>query len=131
MIRKKINIQLWIRRILLIILDCICIIFAGYFALATRFEFVLGNIQTEFISAFLKSLPIFVVATLIIFIIFRIYTSLWEYADVEEIYNIIIACIISGICQLGITMIKGVYLPRSYYILVIITSFHCPRKSTN
>ena len=115
--KREINIQLWVRRILLVVLDSICIMFAGFFALATRFEFMISEEYQKFMGELIQYMPIFVVLTLVIFMIFRIYSSLWEYAGLEELYNICIACLISGITQLGIIIVTGGFLPRSYYIL--------------
>lgn len=117
---REFNHKLFIRRILLILLDTICIIFAAFFALATRFEFVMQSIDPLFIKELTKYLPVFVLTTLLVFMLFRIYSSLWEYAGIEEIFNIVIACVISGLAQLGIIIITGGFLPRSYYILVTI-----------
>lgn len=118
--KREFNHKLFIRRILLILLDTICIIFAAFFALATRFEFVMQSIDPLFIKELTQYLPVFVLTTLLVFMLFRIYSSLWEYAGIEEIFNIVIACVISGLAQLGIIIITGGFLPRSYYILVTI-----------
>lgn len=117
---KEFNYQLLIRRIFLILLDIICIVLASFFALATRFEFIIYNIPKEFLEELIKFSPLFVGSTLIVFSLFKIYTSLWEYAGLEEVFSIVWACIVSGTLQLGIIIIGGGFLPRSYYILTTI-----------
>ena len=117
---KEFNYQLLIRRIFLILLDIICIVLASFFALATRFEFIIYNIPKEFLEELIQFSPLFVGSTLIVFSLFKIYTSLWEYAGLEEVYSIIWACIVSGVLQLGIIIIGGGFLPRSYYLLTTI-----------
>ncbi|MGN0333007.1 MAG: polysaccharide biosynthesis protein [Lachnospiraceae bacterium] len=117
---KEFNYQLLIRRIFLILLDIICIVLASFFALATRFEFIIYNIPKEFLEELIKFSPLFVGSTLIVFSLFKIYTSLWEYAGLEEVYSIVWACIVSGVLQLGIVIIGGGFLPRSYYLLTTI-----------
>lgn len=114
---KKFNYQLVIRRIFLILLDIICIILASFFALATRFEFIIYQIPENYLMELTRYEPMFVLSTIIIFALFRIYNSLWEYAGPQEIISIVWACIVSGILELGIVILSGGFLPRSYYLL--------------
>ena len=115
--KKEFNYQLLIRRICLIMLDIVCIIFSCFFAMATRFEFIVPNIPPEHWEALMRYTPIFVVVTIIVFSIFRIYSSMWEYAGLQEVYSIVWACIVSGVLQLGIVVVSKGLLPRSFYIL--------------
>ena len=117
---KQKDYKLIIRRIALVIIDIISVIFASFFALATRFEFVVYNIPEEHWKSLSHYLPTFVVISLFLFFLFRIYSSLWEYAGLEEVFNIIWACVISGVVQFGIVLITNGLMPRSYYLLVII-----------
>lgn len=114
---KKFNYQLVIRRIFLILLDIICIILASFFALATRFEFIIYQIPKEYLAELTRYEPMFVLSTIIIFALFRIYSSLWEYAGPQEIISIVWACVVSGVLELGIVILSGGFLPRSYYLL--------------
>ena len=111
------NYKLLIRRACLILLDAVCILFASFFALATRFEFIIYQIPKEHLDELKEYEPWFVLTTLIIFALFRIYSSLWEYAGPQEIFSIIWACIVSGVLEIGIVLLSGGFLPRSYYLL--------------
>lgn len=111
------NYKLLIRRACLILLDAVCILFASFFALATRFEFIIYQIPKEHLDELKEYEPWFILTTLIIFALFKIYSSLWEYAGPQEIFSIIWACIISGILEIGIVLLSGGFLPRSYYLL--------------
>ena len=94
---KEMNYKLLIRRACLILLDAVCILLSSFFALATRFEFIIYQIPPEHLEALWKYEPWFVLTTLIIFALFKIYSSLWEYAGPQEIFSIIWACIVSGV----------------------------------
>ena len=119
MVKERDN-KLIIRRICLVIMDIISIIFASFFALATRFEFVVSSIPPEHWKSLLHYLPQFTIVTLALLFMFRIYSSLWEYAGLEEVFNIIWACVTSGIVQFGLVLVTKGLMPRSYYILVVI-----------
>lgn len=118
--KRQINFQLLFRRAGLIIIDALTVVFACFFALATRFEFIVPSIPPEHWSALERYTPFFVVATLIIYAIFNIYSSMWEYAGLQEVYNILWACLFSGVAQIGIVTVSGGLLPRSFYVLSIM-----------
>ena len=86
---KKINYQLLLRRICLIVLDIFLIIISSAMALATRFEFDFGQIPEEFISVIRDYGVLMILVTLLCFAVFRIYSSLWEYAGQEETFKIV------------------------------------------
>lgn len=115
--RKEFNYQLLIRRICLIILDIACIIGASFAALLTRFEFHFSAIPEEFLEVLGHYEVYFVGITLIVFVAFRIYSSLWEYAGVEEVFNIIAACLLSELFKVGIISVTWNVMPRSWYVL--------------
>lgn len=115
--KKEINYQLLIRRICLIVLDIICIIAASILALLTRFEFDFSQIPKEFLKVIYKYGPFTIVITLIIFSLFRIYSSLWEYAGIEEVFSLIAACLAAAVAKIVIILFTWSVMPRSWYVL--------------
>ena len=122
--RKLREDKIWSRRIFLILLDILVISLSGALALLTRFEFIWSDIDQSFVDAFVCYLPMHLVITLGIFWAFRLYHSLWKYANLNEIVTICFACALAEIADfMVIRGMKG-YLPRSYYLLnVMYTSF--------
>ena len=112
--KKEINYQLLIRRICLIVLDIICIIAASILALLTRFEFDFSQIPKEFLKVIYKYGPFTIVITLIIFSLFRIYSSLWEYAGIEEVFSLIVACLAAAVAKIVIILFTWSVMPRSW-----------------
>ena len=118
--RKEFNYQLLIRRICLIILDIACIIGASFAALLTRFEFQFSSIPEEFLDVITKYEIYFIIITLLVFLVFRIYSSLWEYAGIEEVFSIILACLLSELFKIGIIAVTWSVMPRSWYVLDVL-----------
>ncbi len=110
--------RLFIRRLFLIILDAILINIASFSALLIRFDFRLGQIPTNYAEAVLSYTIINTVTSIIIFFLFRLYNSLWKYAGIDELVNIIFASMIAGLLQIiGMHFIFTIHVPRSYYPL--------------
>ena len=115
--KKKVNYQLLIRRVCLIILDILCIIAASFLALLTRFEFDFHQIPPEFLKVIYEYGPFIIVVTLIIFTFFHVYSSLWEYAGIEEVFSLIVACLLSAVAKIIVISFTWSTMPRSWYVL--------------
>lgn len=117
MLSTKNNYKLLVRRICLIVMDMVLISLASFLALATRFDLKIDTIEPNFMNTMIRTMPLLVVMTLVVFAIFRIYNSLWEYASIQELVNVAIACAVStGLQMMYIIMTQG-NMPRSYYLL--------------
>ena len=89
---------------------------AEFLALWTRFEFSISQIDPVFADTALKYTLINIITTLIIFAVAKLYSSLWRYASVHEMLNVVAACIVAACIQsLGLHMLMW-NMPRSYYI---------------
>lgn len=106
-----------VRIILLVIYDTLTVAVAEFFALWTRFEFHISQITPEYLNNALKYLLINIIITIAIFEFLKLYNSLWQYASVQEMLNVFIACLLSaGSQSVGMHMFMW-SMPRSYYIL--------------
>lgn len=107
------------RVMLLIMYDICAILMSEFLALWTRFEFSFDKIEPFFAERAMRYTLINVITTLIVFALLKLYSSLWEYASVREMFNVIAACVISACMQtLGLILFQW-NMPRSYYILYL------------
>lgn len=109
--------KLIVRRGILIIYDIVAMILASGVSLLLRFDFHYSEIEFRFIDNAWKYLPYNIIATLIIFYLFRLYHSLWAYAGITEMQNVVIACMLSSGIQLLGLQVMDYYMPRSYYFM--------------
>ena len=110
------------RRIILILTDILCVIFSLYGALLLRFN---GPIPEHYLERlFIMSLPILVIA-IAIFWYFRLYHSLWQFASIIELKNIVLATIFDSLANLALFELTGNSLPRSAYFIyfLLLTMF--------
>lgn len=108
--------QLIIRRVFLICLDICCIIAASILGLLIRFDFSLARVELQYLDHLWAYLPINIICTIIIFYIFRLYHSLWVFAGIAELENIISGCVVSALIQMAGLYLLNLRMPRSYYI---------------
>ena len=89
-------------------------------ALLTRFDFSHARIDGKFLATAIQYTPYNIMLSLLAFCVMRLYSSLWQYAGIQEFANSILACLIAGAVQsLGMHMFS-MGMPRSYYILFMI-----------
>ena len=109
--------QLNIRRIFLVSFDVISIIIAAYGSLLLRFN---GPIESQYLHRVNILIGSMILIGLAIFITFRLYHSLWQFASIIELKNIIFASIMSAIANILICELTGNPLPRSCYFLYFL-----------
>lgn len=110
--------KLLFRRLFLLAYDIISVIAAGFMALWSRFNFEM--IQKPFLETFWNYISVIVIVTIFLFWLFRMYQSLWAYAGLNEMGNIVSACIVSALAQMAIILGTGGNMPRSYYFLYLM-----------
>ena len=111
----RINYKLISRRLFLAAYDVIAASIASLFALMIRYDFHYEEIAPHFLESVKDFMPFTILITIAVFYVFRLYHSLWMFAGVTEIQNIVIACLLaSAIEGLGL-FFTGRLVPRSYY----------------
>ncbi|MCM1537905.1 MAG: polysaccharide biosynthesis protein [bacterium] len=118
--KKILNTKLLVRRIFLIAYDIVAVVLSSYIPLVMRYEFHISEIPQHFVDNVKWFLPIGIITTLLIFYLLRLYHSLWAYAGVTEMQNMVAACSLSALCQcIGLHFTKH-YVPRTYYFIYLL-----------
>lgn len=114
--------QMWIKKVLMLVLADILIVLISYFmALLLRFDFVFSSIPEEYLMGYLWSMPFWIISTIVIFYICRLYHSIWRLASVAELQMILIAySILAVVYSLGMLFMQ-MHMPRSYYFIYRIS----------
>lgn len=99
----------------LVVLDIVVICVSEFLALAMRFDFYFGAVDSLYIEAVWSYLPIGIIFTLAVFYAFRLYHSLWSFAGVTEMQNVLTACVVSAIGQFAGMRLLGLPMPRACY----------------
>ena len=124
--KMKDEMQKLSRICLLLLLDTFFINASAWLALLARFDFSLGAAAAEpYAANLLHAAPLLTLITLLIFALTKLYSSLWEFAGVEELLHILIAAALIAILQFIAIQCGLVDLPRSFAILhpLFLTAF--------
>ena len=128
-LRKPFNYKLFWRRTALMIYDVISVILASYLAIIVRYNFRLDEIPRAFLIPIRNFMPLSILMTLGLFWVFRMYHSLWAYAGEQELQNLVISCVLSGVGNavfLQLFRVEGYQpVPQSYYFLYTFFLIAC------
>ncbi len=106
------------RRAVLVCLDTLIFILSSIAALWIRLEFTTYSlIKFEPFWNVMKLLPLTVFVTILIFAIFGLYNSLWEYAGEREALSIFIASLGATAAQTALHYFTALSVPRSFWPL--------------
>lgn len=112
---KKDRIQRLVRRFFLFLTDTFLLNACVYLSLIMRFDVGIVSIEPQYISNYVENVLPYTIMSLLIFWLFRLYHSLWQYASIAEVYRIAEACIIVEVVHFLSNKIMGNMLPRSCY----------------
>ncbi len=104
--------------VVMMIFDAAIVNAAGFLALLVRFEFDFAELaETQFLRAFLNAAPASTVASIAFFMIFGLYSVVWEYAGLNDLIRLLVACFLSTGFDWIYIRISPYTVPRSYSIL--------------
>ena len=119
---EKEKLRLNFRRIILILLDSLCIALSGYGALLLRFN---GPVPDQYLENLTVMLLPMVACGLVVFFYLKLYHSLWQFASIIELKNIVLATLADSIINVCLLELTGKNMPRSCYFIyfMLLTMF--------
>ena len=110
------------RQMILVVIDIMSILIASYGSLILRFN---GHVAMEYLSH-MNAMMIFVILIgLVIFMINKLYHSLWQFASIVELKNILLATLSSSVINVVLYELTQNSLPRSCYIIYFLLLTMC------
>lgn len=106
-----------IRRIILLLVDSLSIFVSFY---ASFMIFYNSLLSMQFITHVLPEAVSLWIVTMGIFIFFKLYTSLWQFASVTELMNIVLATLWSTFAGCIINILFGLDVPTVLYIVYFL-----------
>ena len=101
--------------LLFVLIDMFTLLISSMFSVWLRFDF--GYVPEQYLINSYQYFIIDFLILLIIFLLFKLYTSVWRYASVLELLNIISACSLSELIMALYKIKFNINMPRSYFII--------------
>ena len=116
----------WIYKSLLLCLADILIVLGSYFmALFMRFDFQIAMIPEEYLAGYFWSMPFWIVSTIVIYYIYKLYHSIWAFVSIAEVKRIVMAdLVLIPVYVIGAVFME-LHMPKSYYFMGYIMSCVC------
>ena len=103
--------------LLFMLYDILSVTVAYFFALWFRFDCQFSEIPEEYLMPWIKFAPIYAVVSIIVFWLFRLYQSIWEYTSITEVKRIICASGVLAVLHTAIITLLFYRMPISYYVI--------------
>ena len=114
--RKKIY-EKYIKMGILVLADIMVATVTPILALMPRFDFIYSEIPDIYLRPVLQLLPLNIILVIIVFAVFRLYSSIWSFAGESEIYSVLGASIVQPVIMICVFLFLQIQLPRSYYLV--------------
>lgn len=115
---NKYNSKVPLQRIIaLVIMDIMSILLVSFAALYIRYDFSFQDIDPLFFKHCENLLIPNIIGTLIFFVIWKLYRSVWRYASANELVNIVGATACASLAQFVCCKFTDNRMPRSYSVL--------------
>ena len=107
----------------LLIYDAFSIAAAYFLALWLRFDCKVSQINQEYMEAYMKFIPIYIVICIALFMMARLYRSIWRFAGYDEMIRVVSVTIITCIIHTAAITVFFHRMPITYYIFGAIFQF--------
>ena len=121
---KKRRFEHWqVISLYLILYDIVAVNASYIVALLLRFDFRYSSIPETYLSAYIHFIPIYTVFSIAVFMLLRLYKSLWRYASFSELNRLIVSSFITFLFHTIFITVLFRRMPISYYIVGAILQF--------
>ena len=114
-----------INKIILMALDILSVALCALMGLLVRFEMNMSHIPLPYLRAVQRMLPVFILVTLVIFWGFKLYHTLWRFANSRELVGIVGACTASTVFTIIYSYLTYNAVPRSFFVIYFIFLLAC------
>ncbi len=109
-----------LRSLFIMLIDALGVAVATALALWARFDFSVGQVPNLFVDAWLHYLPLDIILTIIIFLLFRMYRFVWRFVSIRDITFMAIAVLVAFGVTDGLRYALYAQLPRSVQFMQLV-----------
>jgi len=113
------------KAILIMILDVMATMGSYFLGLWFRYDFTFQDIRVDHINGYLSAIGPWCAITILVFLVFRLYSSIWAFVSTSEVFRIIGAYIVLAVIGVWGFHFDGNIMPRSSMVMGYMISFVC------
>ena len=106
-----------VRMGILMAADVFALCLASFLGLFVRFDLNISRIPPEYAQAAMEFLPYYILASLVIFFLARMYSTMWSVAGVREALHVVAACGLASLVQIAGMGLLQLSVPRSFFLV--------------
>ena len=114
----------WVKNSAVVLLADVLVVYASFFlALFFRFDLSFSSIPDYYLSRYLWIMPLWCILTFVVFYIFKLYHSIWDYVSIDEGIIMMRAYVVLIACFTISKFVLDLVMPRSFYVFGIVIAF--------
>ena len=106
-----------LRTTILVVSDIILLNLSFFFSILIRFD---GKLPKQYIDVYIAHILVYLLIKLVVFKYFKLYSSLWRYASIDELIKVAVAVVVANALVLSYIIIRDDTLPRGVYVLTTL-----------
>ena len=110
---------------LIVLLDILSTAISYFLGLWFRYDFSFGEIRGEHLQGYLSAIGPWCVITIVIFALFKLYSSIWAFVSTSEVFRITGAYCVLGAIGVAIFHFDGMVMPRSSMVVGFVFNYVC------
>ena len=103
--------------------DVVATMLSFFLGLWFRYDFSFQEIRTEHLRGFLSAIGPWCVITIVVFLCFRLYSSIWAFVSTSEVFRIAGAYLVLAVIGTLVFRFDGFLMPRSSMVMGYLLSF--------
>ena len=123
-IKKRFRLEHW-QKIMLFLMayDVIAVNAAYLLGLLLRFDFRFSEVPEYYLDAVYRFGPIYTVFCITVFVVLRLYKSIWRFASYTELKRVTFSSIITAVFHTAAITLLFRRMPISYYMMGAVLQF--------
>lgn len=111
--------------LLIMALDVLGTAASFFLGLWFRYDFSFQEIRAEHLQGFLSAIGPWCAITVLVFLCFRLYSSIWAFVSTSEVFRIIGAYLVLAVIGVTLFPFDGFLMPRASMVMGYLLSFVC------
>ena len=103
--------------------DVVATMLSFFLGLWFRYDFSFQEIRAEHLQGFLSAIGPWCVITIVVFLCFRLYSSIWAFVSTSEVFRIAGAYLVLAVIGTLVFRFDGFLMPRSSMVMGYLLSF--------